>query len=272
MPPLRALVVTGLLAIASLSALRGPALAADGAQPIIRLVCNGTNWTLIGPGYRIYSTRQFVASGGKLFPRAVRDARRLRQPRYWVSSTMHLQDTCPGKHVISIGLGVNSRNHMYLMAVSASPLSQRARPPLSLVPPGKSWSTWLPEGGVRAPDHRPVAYLAQVLVALAQSMSATFPDHIGVDRILSWVQYRGSGYVVVVTTIRCVNMVQCNQTAHRGQKVTLAHGKHVWVSAGPAKNAKQRIMWIQQGLLIRVASDLPVWWVERLAEHVAIIR
>ena len=272
MPSLRLLLATGLPAIASLSTHQAPVLAVGGAQPIIRLVCNGSSWTLIGPGYRIYSTRQFVASGDRVFPRAVRDARRLRQPRYWVSSTTQLQDTCPGRRVISIELGVNSRNHTYLMAVSLAPLSQRARPPISPVSPGKVWSTWLPEGGVRAPDHRPVAYLARVLAALAQSMYAVFPDHIGPDQVLSWLQYRGSGHRVIVTTIRCVNVARCSQIVDSGQRVTLAHGRHVGVSVGPMKGARQRVMWIQQGLLIRIASDLPVWWVERLAEHVAIIR
>lgn len=117
--------------------LPGPPSSAAGASASAdraKLVCSGSAWTLIGPGWRVPSVQSFAASGGKTVPSAAKQSRLLPGVQYWVLLTPNFVDTCARARTVSIEVGRNSVNGTYLLAISVQPLASGFSAPLPRFP------------------------------------------------------------------------------------------------------------------------------------------
>jgi hypothetical protein len=147
--------------------------------------------------------------------------------------------------------------------------------PRDLPPPGRSWSFWIKHVTFRPTAGYPVAQAVCLPLALEQTarMVTNEPPR---SSLLAQVWYKGSGYTINVTTTRCVSASRCRAAAQQGQGVTIANGRQVWVSPllSPFNDVRHGVAltWSSGRILVRLATNLPIWWAERVTEHVKIVR
>jgi hypothetical protein len=89
---------------------------------------------------------------------------------------------------------------------------------------------------------------------------------------LARVWYKGHGFTVTVTTFRCVSVAKCQRLAGQGKPVALAQGRRVWLSRSKAGPLRTVVTWNAGKIRVRLATNLSLWWAERVAEHVVIVR
>ncbi len=78
---------------------------------------------------------------------------------------------------------------------------------------------------------------------------------------------KGSGYKVTVRTSHCLSEARCRGLARTGKRVGLSN-RTVWLkrrAAGP------QLSWSKGRYLIRLRTNLPLWWAERIAEHTKLV-
>jgi len=148
-----------------------------------------------------------------------------------------------------------------------------AVPPL--VPPStEAYTPYAAGSPIAAADSRPVAQLAPGAVG-AQPAATFFPilrppvSEISYT-ILASVQYTVNGHLVFVTTARPSPAAAQRQLGLGNEKVQLADGTTAWVATGIPSGQPNQVVTMRNGLIITVASDLPIDTLKDLAAHVAV--
>lgn len=149
-------------------------------------------------------------------------------------------------------------------------------PPL-LAPPGEGYVTQKTDSSITAPDHRPVAQFADLPRELSESLAVNFPASqtaIGENTIaytvLSSVRYSGNGHTVVVTTARPSVRAANEPSVFGNQTITLRNGENTWATTGIPGKTPNQLVFVRQGLIVTLASDLPLNTLSDLAMKIVI--
>jgi len=151
----------------------------------------------------------------------------------------------------------------------------------SLIPPDQSLFAPQPVAQpVVAPDGRPVAEFATLpsaLQALAvyvpPILHASRPDEVAFVHLGS-VRYTVSGHLIFVTTYRPSTAAASRILGLGNQTVHLRNGSVAWIKTGlnpeGRGGATNDVVQMHNGLLITVASDLPVAQLQMMAADVVV--
>ncbi len=163
--------------------------------------------------------------------------------------------------------------------------------PLMLVPGSVQYAPQIIGAAVIAPHGIRVAQLASVPQDLAGSMGAVFPsttspvnapgrapiaprspDLVGLSfSILSVIRYEGSGGTVFVSTGRPSAAAMSRGLGLGSDLYKLPDGSSAWTIQSMDPSSLNQVRWESNGLIITIASDLPIARLEALAET-AIVR
>ena len=129
---------------------------------------------------------------------------------------------------------------------------------------------------ITAPDGRPVAQLGTI-PATVQTVSVNLPTpHTPPPpstrvayQILASVRYIGSEHSVLVTTTR-PTAAAAQQPTVFGDYTELANGTTAWVRINMPYKEPNQVVFMHNGLIITIASDLPVEDIKALAAQVVL--
>jgi hypothetical protein len=137
------------------------------------------------------------------------------------------------------------------------------------------------ESTITAPDGRPVAQLTlqpanlaqELLVSLPEGSEKTEPESETYYEVLASIQYIGKEQAVVVSTARPSPTAAKQANALGDKTVKLADGKTAWIiEESPIMNMPNRVVWVEDGLIITVAGNLPIDELMKLATDVVIVK
>jgi hypothetical protein len=137
-------------------------------------------------------------------------------------------------------------------------------------PPGQAWSFWVKQGGFHSQTGGPFAQAVCLPFAFQSAgISSNEPPR---NNLISTIFYRGSGYAITIKTMSCASAKQCHRSVRQGRSVTLRGGSRVWVGRLKTRTPQVMVSWSSGDIAVRLVTNLPVWWAERVAEHVKILR
>ncbi|MGI0016969.1 MAG: hypothetical protein ACREBU_26400, partial [Nitrososphaera sp.] len=150
-------------------------------------------------------------------------------------------------------------------------------PPLLAPPSGEGYKPQAVMNKITASDGRPVAQLDSPPANLAQAISVNLPDRPGnraiadsdvYYEVLSSIKYEGNGHVLLVTTARPSPAAAQQLTAFGDQTIQLTNGKTAWITMNLPGDVPNRVVFVEDDLIITVVSDLPIQEVQVLATQV----
>jgi len=158
----------------------------------------------------------------------------------------------------------------------------RIVPPALIVPDINQYEKQtIDESAITAPDGRPVAQLTsrptnlaqELLVSMPESSEKTEPEGETYYEVLASIQYIGKEQVVVVSTSR-PSPTAAKQANDFGDKaVELDNGKTAWIiEESPIINTPNRVVWVEDGLIITVAGNLSLEELMKLATDVVVVK
>jgi len=128
-----------------------------------------------------------------------------------------------------------------------------------------------------ADDGRPIAQFRQAPLEFAESVEMYLPEmkpwedpELEAYAVLSSVRYSGSGHTILVTTARPSPGALRRAVAPGEQAIQLAGGSAAWLSTKMGGAFPNRVLFIQDDLIVTVASDLSPERLQELAEQVEI--
>jgi len=133
------------------------------------------------------------------------------------------------------------------------------------------------DGAITSPGGHPVAQLNTPPVELAKTISVWFPDYVQqpVDgevafTILASIKYTGDNHVVLITTSRPSLAVSSQPVVLGTQEVKLSNGTTAWASVSANSMFPNRVLFVQDDLIISIASDLSMNEVLNLAVEIVV--
>jgi hypothetical protein len=151
---------------------------------------------------------------------------------------------------------------------------------ITVPPPGLVAYTAVHEGEITSPDGRPVAMLNDNSARLFEEISVYFSDNntTSVDSqpeaitflILSSVKYSVNNNDTLVTTTQPSHAISTRSVLLGAREVELSNGVTAWATEFTHDEFPNRVIFLDDNLLITVASVLPIEEVQRLATDVIV--
>ncbi len=147
-------------------------------------------------------------------------------------------------------------------------------PPL-LAPPDSEGYT-RSDTAITSPDGRPFAQLAKLPPELGGALFVNFPaieqpsdDEVAYS-ILASVKYIGEKFTILVTTSRPSPAASSQAVILGNQEIKLANGVTAWATIGAKGDFPNRVVFVQDNLIITVAGNMPISEIQKLAARVVV--
>ncbi len=151
--------------------------------------------------------------------------------------------------------------------------------PPALIPPSKNPSgqnIQPAEGGILAPDERPVAQISDPPKEIAGSTYVDFPDTANILEedigyvILANITYSGEKGTVAVSTSRPTLAASALPVALGDQEIKLSDGTTAWLTMQGSGDFPNRVVFVRDNLIITIAGNLSGEEILSLAEQITI--
>ncbi len=129
---------------------------------------------------------------------------------------------------------------------------------------------------ITSPNNVAIAQLAHPPADLAEIVAANFPpaDTLKADQVgytvLASIRYTGSSHIVLVTTTRPSTAADQRVVILGSETIYLDNGVKAWATSNLQHKTSNRIVFVQDNLLIMVAGDLQLDKLKQLASDVII--
>ena len=161
----------------------------------------------------------------------------------------------------------------YIKPLNPSSKTVGIVPPL-LAPPDPGYTQ--SDTTITSPDGRPFAQLAKSPAELAGALSVNFPvieqpsdDEVAYS-ILASIKYTGEKYTILVTTSRPSLAASFQAVRLGNQEIKLANGITAWATIGANGDFPNRVVFVQDNLIITVAGNMPISEIQKLAAQVVV--
>lgn len=259
----------------------------NSAPPHLTESCHGITVSIASPAQQLSSPQQFVASGGTLIPRGLKQAARLPHPQYWVLPKGAVPVyTCTEMTGSDIEIGTNVSLNTELHAISVVPFGYSTRPwlvPFLRIPHRGSCAPRPATFPIYSPDGRTFAQLAHLPKGFSRSVSVVWPpcdmdkgtarstpaplppldsDHVEFQ-VMSEITYKGKEGAVRVVTGRASAMAMSigldlgNPLGKRHDGITLFQ-------------MMNSVRWLEDRLIVSVSGNLPLGRLKGLAADVVL--